>query len=52
MLLEGIHKSLLRKSRKYNTRSNINSGFSTATMRSVAVTYSELGVAKNFIQTF
>ena len=51
MLLEGIHKSLLRKTWKYNIRSNINL-ISTATMRSVAVTYSELGVAKNFIQTF
>ena len=37
---------------KYNIRRNGNSDFSIATMRRVAITFFELGVVKNLMQTF
>ena len=37
-------------SRKYNIRRNVNSDFSTVTMRRVAIIFFELGVVKNFMQ--
>ena len=36
-------------SRKYNRR-NVNSDFSTVTMRRVAIIFFELGIVKNFMQ--
>ena len=37
---------------KYNISKNINSDFSIVTMRRVAIIFFELGVLKNFMQTF
>ena len=37
---------------KYNIRRNVNSDFSIATMRRVAIIFFELGVVKNFMQKF
>ena len=37
---------------KYNIRRNVNSDFSIVTMRGVATIFFELGVIKNFMQTF
>ena len=35
---------------KYNIRRNVNSDFSTVTMRRVTIMFFELGVVKNFMQ--
>ena len=37
---------------KYNIRRNVNSDFSIVTMRRVAIVFFELGVVKNFMETF
>ena len=37
---------------KYNISKNINSDFSIVTMRRVAIIFFELGILKNFMQTF
>ena len=37
---------------KYNISKNVNSDFSIVTMRRVAIIFFELGVVKNFMQTF
>ena len=37
---------------KYIIRRNVNSDFSIVTMRRVAIIFFELGVVKNFMQTF
>ena len=42
----------LIESLKDNIRRNVNSDFSILTMRRVAIIFFELGVVKNFMQTF
>ena len=37
---------------KYNIRKNVNSDFFIVTMSRVAITFFELGVVLNFMQTF
>ena len=44
--------TILMSSWNYNTRRNINSGFSVVTMRRVAIIIFELGVVKNVMKKF